>query len=50
MKLKWLKNGFICKELYAPFKICARPYDMFMSKVDKYKYPDIIQEYRFEKI
>ena len=21
MKLIWLKNGFICKELYAPFKI-----------------------------
>lgn len=21
MKLKWLNNGFICKELYAPFKI-----------------------------
>ena len=21
MKLTWLKNGFICKELYAPFKI-----------------------------
>ena len=20
MKLIWLKNGFICKELYAPFK------------------------------
>ena len=40
----------IYQGLYAPFKICARPYDMFMSKVDKYKYPDIIQEYRFEKI
>ena len=21
MKLNWLNNGFICKELYAPFKI-----------------------------
>ena len=21
MKLRWLENGFICKELYAPFKI-----------------------------
>ena len=21
MKLTWLKNGFICKDLYAPFKL-----------------------------
>lgn len=28
--------------------IWARPLDLFLSKVDKEKYPDIKQEYRFE--
>ena len=36
--------------MYLPFKICARPYDMFMSEVDREKYPKIRQKYRFEKI
>lgn len=29
-------------------KIWVRPYEMFNSKVDKDKYPDVEQEYRFE--
>ncbi len=29
-------------------KLYIRPYDMFLSKVDKNKYPDVDQEYRFE--
>ena len=31
-------------------EVWIRPYDMFNSLVDKEKYPDVDQEYRFEEI
>lgn len=30
--------------------VWVRPYDLFISKVDKDKYPDVKQEFRFEEV
>lgn len=38
----------VYRALYGDCGLYIRPYDMFTSKVDKEKYPDVKQEYRFE--
>jgi hypothetical protein len=40
----------VYRQLYPPFGTYCRPVDMFMSKTDKDKYPDAVQENRFERV
>ena len=38
----------VYRSLYGESKLYIRPYEMFLSKVDKEKYPNVEQEYRLE--
>ena len=45
-----LKKVVVYEEQYGKHLKWARPYDMFNSLVDKNKYPNVKQKYRFQEI
>ena len=45
-----MRKLVVYEALYGDHKIWVRDYEMFLSKVDKEKYPEVKQEYRFEEI
>lgn len=40
----------VYRKLYGDCSLWIRPLDMFLEKVDREKYPDADQEYRFEAV
>lgn len=44
------ENMVVYHSVENPSKVCVRPYDMFMSEVEKDKYPEATATYRFEKV
>ncbi len=45
-----MEELIVYKALYGEFGLFVRPKDMFLSEVDKERYPQCKQKYRFEEV
>lgn len=45
-----LEKYVVYRALYGERQLYIRPYDMFVEEVDKLKYPNVKQKYRFELV
>ena len=45
-----LEEIVVYRQLYGEHKLFVRKKEMFLSLVDKNKYPDVSQKYRFELV
>ena len=45
-----MEEVVVYRQLYGEHNLFVRKKEMFLSKVDKVKYPSVVQEYRFELV
>ncbi len=45
-----MEKYVVYRQLYGDYETYIRPYDMFISEVDRDKYPQVTQKYRFQYV